>query len=699
MENSMPRSTTVLLIAAALAMTASSEAAEPGTLNILDQGDPASANILRDYVRGLAHEALDRRLATYEKLKTPDQIESWQLKLREQFKVCLGGFPDRDLKVIGPDGRREITAHVVSRIARIGYRIENVIYESLPEFPVTANLYLPDSKPPYPAVLVPCGHTENGKAATAYQRVCILLAKNGIAALIYDPIGQGERKQILKRDEASRLLPTGQFKSTSEHMVAGVAPVPLGKNLATYCIWDGMRGIDYLQSRDDIDPEKIGCTGNSGGGNLTSFLMSLDDRIVCSAPGNFITTTRIKNVRPGPGDAEQNIFGQTLFGIDHPDFLMMRAPHPALILAATQDFVPIEGSWIAFRQAKRLYSRLGFSERVDLVETDAKHGYNSELRVAMVRWMRRWLLNADKPVTEHANEETLPEERLYCTPQGQVLLDKKARSVFDLYREEADRAAVHRRTLLSSRDASGQRGVIRRVSGVRSVSDLPPLNVEQVAAPAGGGPKVDRFILKLFPGLATPIVVFRPEKPTGNAVLFVSDEGKAAAVSDPRLTALLRRGTTVVAVDVAGFGETEMKPWRYGTMSGVLGPNSAEYYVLYMMGSSLVRLRTEELLQCQRFVRETLGLKGELSIDARGAATIPALHALACEPELFGRARLEGGLKSWDNVARTTVTKRQLCNTIHGALQSYDLPDLRRLIGKDRLTIVDPRNAAGEPAK
>jgi len=166
-----------------------------------------------------------------------------------------------------------------------------------------------------------------------------------------------------------------------------------------------------------------------------------------------------------------------------------------------------------------------------------------------------------------------------------------------------------------------------------------------------------------------------------------------------RLTALLKKGTTVVAVDLAGFGETEMKPWWYGTMSGVLGPNSAEYYVLYMMGSSFFRLRTEELLQCQRFVRKTLGLRGELNIDANGAATIPVLHALACEPELFARARLEGGLTSWDSVARTTVTKRQLCNTVHGALQSYDLPDLRRLIGKDRLTIVDPRNAAGEPAK
>jgi dienelactone hydrolase len=695
----MLRSKAVLLIVTAFALAVPSEGAEPDALDVLDRSDPSNANMLRNFVRGLAHEALDRRLANYEQLKTQEQIESWQLNLREQFESCLGGFPTRDQVAIAQGGRRAITARVVSRITRTGYRIENVIYESLPDFPVTANLYLPATKPPYPAVLVPCGHSENGKAATTYQRVCILLAKNGIAALIYDPIGQGERKQILKHDGAGQLLPIGHFKSTSEHMVAGVSPVLLGKNLATYGVWDGMRGIDYLQSRGDIDPQRIGCTGNSGGGNLTSFLTSLDDRIVCAAPGNFITTTRIKNVRPGPGDAEQNVFGQTLFGIDHPDFLMMRAPRPVLILAATQDFVPIEGSWIAFRQAKRLYSRLGFSERVDLAETDAKHGYNSELRVAMVRWMRRWLLNIDEPVTESENEETLPDERLHCTPHGQVLMNREARSVFDLYREEADHATARRRTLLGGRDAGGQRDVIRRVAGVRSASKLPPLNFERVMAQSTGGPNADRFLVQLFPGLPTPIVVFRPGKPNGDAILFAGDQGKAVASNDASLTAVLNKGTTVVAVDLAGFGETEMKPWRYGTMSGVLGPNSAEFYVLYMMGSSFVRLRTEELLQCHRFIRESLGLKGKLDIEARGAATIPALHALACEPTLFDRARLEGGLTSWDSVARTAVTKRQLCNTIHGALQSYDLPDLRRLIGKDRLTIVDPRNAAGEPAK
>ena len=77
--------------------------------------------------------------------------------------------------------------------------------------------------------------------------------------------------------------------------------------------------------------------------------------------------------------------------MDHADYLIMRAPKPTLILASTHDFFDIDGTWTSFRQAKRFYTRLGFAERVNLVETDAKHGYPKLQREAMARWMRRFL--------------------------------------------------------------------------------------------------------------------------------------------------------------------------------------------------------------------------------------------------------------------------------------------------------------------
>ena len=136
-----------------------------------------------------------------------------------------------------------------------------------------------------------------------------------------------------------------------------------------------MRSIDYLAGREEVDADRIGVTGCSGGGTITSYLMALDYRVACAAPSCYITSFRRLIDTIGPQDAEQNIHGQLAFGMDHADYLMMRAPMPILVLASTHDFFDINGTWDSFRQAKRIYTRLGFADRMSLVETDAKHGF------------------------------------------------------------------------------------------------------------------------------------------------------------------------------------------------------------------------------------------------------------------------------------------------------------------------------------
>lgn len=669
---------------------------------LLDQSRPGNAEMLRNHFRRLAHAALDQRLERYEQLKAPDQIRIWQKQQRERFLELLGGFPKRT----------PLNAKVVGKLDGDGFRAEKIIYESRPGFLVTATLYLPATSGPYPGVLVPCGHTENGKAAGSYQKVCMLLAKNGCAALIFDPPGQGERKQILLEKGHGHPVNLAPFKSTSEHMVTGVAPVLLGQNLATYFIWDGMRGIDYLQSRDDIIADRIGCTGSSGGGNQTAFLMALDERIVAAAPGNFITTTRIKNDRPGPGDAEQNIFGQTKYGIDHPDFLLMRAPKPTLVLAATQDFVPIEGSWIAYRQAKRLYGRLGFPERVGLVETDDKHGYNQELRVAMVRWMRRWLLEKDDAITE-GELTPFSDEQVQCTLGGQTLLVTGAKSIFDLYREKERRFATERREpdlnwpefAFVNLSAEQRRYWIKELADIGEGFDLDEFSGEQLGMVTKNGYQIEKFVFNTSAELKIPALLFVPNQSSGKTTLYLHDEGKAAAAgADDEIVRLVKSGQTVLAIDVAGCGETQMKPWRYGSMSGVLGPNSAEFYVAYMLGQSFVGSRAEQMHAAIRWLRsrerKLTGRKfNRVDLIATGELTVPALHLAVLEPELFGQIELRGGLDSWKSVIETPVTKRQLVNVVHGALRFYDLPDLRAMIPESRLKVTDPRDAAGKPIR
>ena len=228
-------------------------------------GAPPS-DMMKRYLLGQIGQAYKRWQAEYEKRKTPEQIAAYQKRLREKFIEAISPFPRRT----------PLNAKVTGVVRREGYRVEKVIFESQPKLYVTAALFLPDARrhrPPHPGVLVPCGHTHNGKAHNAYQTVGALLALNGMAALVFDPVDQGERIQLL--DEKGREVMWG----TRGHTMMGIGAILLGRNTAWYEIWDSMRAVDYLQLRLEVDADRIGCTGNSGGGTQTSQLMALDGRI------------------------------------------------------------------------------------------------------------------------------------------------------------------------------------------------------------------------------------------------------------------------------------------------------------------------------------------------------------------------------------------------------------------------------------
>jgi len=166
-------------------------------------------------------------------LSALDGAEAWrgrQRYVRETLIDMMGGMPERT----------PLNARVVGSLEREGYRVENVIFESRPEFYVTANVYVPTVGPgPYPALVSPCGHSENGKAYDGYQRAYIAAAKQGYVVLAYDPISQGERLQILDETGAS-VVGAG----TGEHCHQGNQGTLIGLNLAQIRVWDGIRSLD-----------------------------------------------------------------------------------------------------------------------------------------------------------------------------------------------------------------------------------------------------------------------------------------------------------------------------------------------------------------------------------------------------------------------------------------------------------------------
>ena len=402
--------------------------------------------MLSTYLKAEAQKQFDARKKLVADLKTPEDVQKRQKMLRDQFIKALGGFPEKT----------PLNAKVVGTIDGKGYRIEKVIYESRPNHHVTANLYLPPGKGPFPGVLLPCGHGNDGKASGTYQRICMLLATNGMAALCYDPIGQGERMQIL--GDMSKPIISG----TTEHTMLDVGALLVGRCTASYRIWDGIRALDYLASRPEVDPKRLGCTGVSGGGTLTSYISALDDRIVCAAPSCYITSLERLFATIGPQDGEQNIPGQVAFGMDHADYITMRAPRPTLVLCATKDFFDIQGTWTSFREAKQVYGLLGHPERVDIAEFNQTHGYPKPQREAMVNWMRRWLLGKDERVTE-PEFTVYKDAELQCTRTGQVLEEFKGKSVTMLNVEREKELAEKRKKAWEGMSKEQQRAAVRRL--------------------------------------------------------------------------------------------------------------------------------------------------------------------------------------------------------------------------------------------
>jgi dienelactone hydrolase len=632
---------------------------------------------------GMMHRYLLRQIAEagqrwrdeYEKRKTPEQIDVYQKRLRQKVLEAIGGLPERT----------PLHPQVVGTVARPGYRVEKIVFQSQPKHYVTALLFLPNATrfvPPYPGVLVPCGHFFPGKGAPEYQSVGALLALSGMAALVFDPIDQGERGQYLGPGGWPKLW------GTDGHAMIGLGCVLLGRNAARFEIWDGIRAIDYLQSRPEIDPKRIGCTGNSGGGTQTTYLMALDDRIRAAAPSCCISTTLSGW---GPGDAEQNIFGQMSFPLDHADWLMIRAPSPVLICAATQDYFDAGAAWNTFRYAKRLLTRLGFAERIDILENDAGHNYDATQREGVARWMSRWLLGKNEVIVE-PKITLLTEQEYQCLSDGKVMTIPGARSAYDLNEDYENELAKRRAASWANGDRKTLFEQVRRLTGIRRLSELPKPSVEVVGTIARAGYKIEKLLIRPEQDIWLPALLFLPEKPKADCVvLYVHEKGKAAeAAPNGAIEQRVKAGDTVLAVDVRGTGQTQPLGEGWG------GPEYYASYVAYVLGRSIVGMRAEDVLVSARYAaqRATGGREGTVELVAVGNVGIAALHAAALEPRLFQNVRLSRTLISWSNAIHSRLHKGLAVNVVHDALAHYDLPNLAATLG-DTLTVEQPVNALG----
>ena len=618
-----------------------------------------------------ANDHLKQRTEVVARISTLDAIAARRKLVRATILESIGGLPERT----------PLNARITGTLDRGDYKIEKIVFESQPRFFVTANLYLPKKgKPPYPAILFPLGHELGGKSHFAWQQVLASLARRGYVALTWDPLGQEERMQFFDPDWNDSKF----FASTVEHTELGAQCMLVGDALARYTIWDGIRALDYLLSRPEVDSTRVGATGNSGGGTLTSYLAALDDRIQVAAPSCYINSWRVLLDALGPQDAEQVFPGWLKNGMDFPDFLYSFAPKPFLVLSAIRDFFPIGGVREAFAEAHGVYEALGVSDKLQKLEVDDGHGYSKPRREAAYRWFGRWLKSED----DNGAERDVPpatSEELWATPTGQVATSLRGEDVFSLNLRRYE-------TVKASRPAFS-------LAKVREIAAFAPatsgLNIKTYGALPGSGYRIEKLTYESEQGILIPAVLYIPETHGAKApaILYAAGEGKQASSEAAEL--LVRKGYIVMAVDARGLGETRPALDEHDQFFRYFGDhNNAESAIL--LGKTLVGMRAADIargidLLAARSDVDALNICG----FGRGSAAIAMLHAAALDPRI-NKLVLEEMLVSYDAVVTHRIHLQMFEQIVPSALKFYDLPDLVTSFAPRPVWMINTVNPLGQ---
>ena len=624
-------------------------------------------------LKEVAHQRLEQRRRDVSAMRTPADVAERKAYVRKTIEEAVGGFPEKT----------PLNAQVTGTIEKDGYKIEKIVFESRPDFHVTANLYIPTrGRGPYPAVLYPLGHEQGGKSHDAWQRMLANLARQGYAALAWDPVGQGERAQIYDPDLQGRKL----IRSTTEHTVLGVQCLLAGDNIARYTIWDGIRALDYLLSRPEVDATRVACTGNSGGGTHTSYISALEDRIHVAAPSCFLTGWGRLLETIGPQDAEQVLLPWIGAGLDHADFVVAFAPRPFLMLAAVRDFFSIVGARSVFAEAKGVYRLFDAEDKLAMAEVDEGHGYHQPNRIRAYQWFARHLKQETYDGGEQQTE-VLEFEDLACTPTGQVASSLGGETVHSLNRQRIAGFRPSTENLLDK---------VKRRTAFRAPSKPPASEAYGVIQRSGY--RIEKLLLRPEPQVPLPALLFLPDSAQDiPAVIHVSGGGKSeTSAPGGDVEWLVQQGAAVLSLDLRGFGETSRLDPRNGSDFPRYFGDYNSAMTSFLLGRSMVGMRAADILSAVFY----LALRNEvdannISLVGRGRAAVPALHAALFDSRIK-RVALEEMLVSYRAVVDRRIHRDVLENIAVGALRDYDLPDLVAAIAPRPVRIINPVDPLGK---
>jgi dienelactone hydrolase len=604
---------------------------------------------------------------------------SWKRRQRDTYAALL--------EIVGPFPERTPLNPVVTGVVeRDGYRVEKIIFESMPQYPVTAALFVPNGlTEKRPAILNVIGHSTASFRRDIYQVVILNLVRKGFIVLAMDPYGQGERIDYWDAEKGKSTV----GGSTAIHSYVGNQIFLTGVSPGRYFIWDGMRAIDYLLTREEVDGERIGLTGLSGGGTQTAYISIFDDRVKAAAPSCYITGFRRLLESIGPQDAEQNFYHAVSRGLTHADFLEVRAPRPTLIVATTRDFFSIQGARETYAEVTKAYAAFGREDHLLLSEDDYEHGFTAKNREATYAFFQRFLDLPGDPRDEAV--ETLSAEELNVTPTGQLATSFEGRTLFDVHKVTAEKLAGD---LKASRERANRH--LQQVQRkARALSGFRPVKRAGAVVFRGRyqrpGYTVELLALSGEGDTVIPMLAFVPEGDGPHpAAIWLHPEGKAAdAAPGGAIERWVRSGRLVLAPDVLGVGETRNTIVNY--------PLAAHHEAI-LVGRSLPGLQAGDIVRVVKYAQQRADADSkDIVAVARGRLCPALLHAAAFEPGIGGII-LERPLLSYHLVAGHRFYDYDMSATVAGALTAYDLPDLAACCAPRDLVVINPVDHLGEPA-
>ncbi|WP_157807206.1 alpha/beta hydrolase family protein [Hymenobacter chitinivorans] len=630
----------------------------------------ANVSLNTALIQQMHQQYAGRRTALSQALASEAGVRAYRDSARARFRRVLGPMP----------AKTPLKATVTGTLARDGYRIEKVIYESTPRHRVTANLYLPAGAPgKLPGVLLFCGHEAESKATESYQKTAILFAQHGFVVFVIDPISQGERYQLV--DAAGQPLTRG---GTTEHTLLNSESALLGTGSVADELWDNVRGLDYLLTRPEVDAARIGALGNSGGATQTAYFIGFDERVKVASLCSYVATGERVLELTGASDGCVMVPGLGAARLDVADWPLMFAPQPLQILAGRFDFVDYNIIQDTYAELQQAYQRLGQPEKVSLFTYDDGHGISQPKREAAVQWFRRWLYNDNQPVAEGALATLKPEE-LWCTKTGQVATAFK------------DEVLLPRRNLAVAAELARQRkkngppqdlpAAIRRQLGLPAQLDAPVTVEWKGEASAKDNITLRKLIIRREGQVPLPALLALPagEAPVSKVVLWLPEQGKRRlADSTALLHSYLRQNYAVLLADLRGLGET--------TDPEALNDKkfyNAEYrnaLLALHLGQPLLGQRVVDVFMVLGFIGQEPRLKAApVEVYATGRAALVAAHAAVLTPRLSRVWLGPGALTSFQQILAQPTARDWYSLVLPGVLRHYDLPDLTAALGPQRL--------------